>query len=590
MLFAYPRLAMAGPLTRTAAGLRALGITLIAALGLNVLVGATRSVRPLVALDVSASWGAGGDTSAFAQARIAAADASTDSVLAFGDSIRRLSTDQTAADRSSRIGPLAERAIATGRPLVVFTDGKLADPEALDGLPEGSRVEVIDPVSRQDAAVAEVRAPRVAAAGDTVEARATIVAGASGSAAGEVTLLLDGATVGRVRFDSLAAFAERVLTIRFVAPTGEGDRALVAALGVAGDTDIRNDSSATVLELASGAVAVLVSTAPDLDARELAALLRGTVNVPTRAYFRVSPGQWREDGALGAIAESVVLRAMRNATLVVLHGDTALFGPPRDATAGSLALIAPPTGPTEEWFATGAPLSPMSRLLSGTPWDSLPPLDVSPMDAVAPEFEVLETRRARRLDRRVAMAGWERPRRIVVSGASGFWRWRFRGGAGADAFTSVWGSTLDWLANERPDRRPVVPATSTVHEGDPITWRRGVGTDSVVTARVSRRGAAAATGDSLALRFGSGNAPVQSRALSRGIYEVHTSAQGDRSLLVVNPSTELIPSRPTVRGGAFGSRPVSGESPRARDYSWLFALAIGALCTEWVLRRRAGLR
>ncbi len=62
------------------------------------------------------------------------------------------------------------------------------------------------------------------------------------------------------------------------------------------------------------------------------------------------------------------------------------------------------------------------------------------------------------------------------------------------------------------------------------------------------------------------------------------------SLLAVNPSAELIPVRPTVRSGTFGSRPVSGESPRARDYSWLFALAIGALCTEWVLRRRAGLR
>ena len=146
-------------------------------------------------------------------------------------------------------------------------------------------------------------------------------------------------------------------------------------------------------------------------------------------------------------------RAVRDAPIVVLHGDTALFGPAAGAHAWrARARRAARRRTTGEWFATGAPLSPMSTPLAGTAWDSLPPLDVSAALPPNAEFEVLETRRARRLDRRVAIVGWERPRRIVVAGASGFWRWRFRGGAGGDAFTAVWGSIFDWLAGERSRR------------------------------------------------------------------------------------------------------------------------------------------
>jgi hypothetical protein len=301
----------------------------------------------------------------------------------------------------------------------------------------------------------------------------------------------------------------------------------------------------------------------------------------------VAPGQWRDDVTLKPVSEEVVRRAVREAPLLVLHGDTALFGAPREVSRGALALVAPPVGAQGEWFASGAPLSPVSTPLSGTAWDSLPPLDVSATLPTNAEFSILETRRSRRLEQRVAMVGWERPRRVVVAGASGFWRWRFRGGVGSDAFTAVWGSVLDWLAGERADERAAYPVMAAVRAGDAVQWRRGVGGDSVVTATVVRRAGGAAA-DSLVLRFGGSSTVASSPAPPPGVYDVRTP--GGMSLLVVNPSSELLPRRRTVQAGAMGNGETLGEAPRARDASWLFLVALVALCAEWLVRRRIGLR
>lgn len=585
-VLSYPRLATAGPLTRTAALLRGTGVGLVVALALNVLLGAGREPRPLVALDVSRSWLRGRDSAAFLAAREAALRAAPDSVLAFGDSVRRATGGSESMDAASRLRPIAERALAAGRPIVVYTDGEIDDPDVLSGLPAGSRIILGDSAQVKDAAISEVQAPRVVSGGDTVEARVTVIAASGGAGAGILTLSMDGRTVASAPLDSLGAFAERTVVLRFVPSGGAGDRELRATLQSLGDGEPANDAGSAVIDVTTAAAAVLVSSSPDLDARELATLLRGTVALPAKAYLRVAPGQWREDGSLAPVSEEAVKRAVVAAPLVVLHGDTALFGPPRSITRGALALVAPPPPNSGEWFATGAPLSPMSTSLTGMAWDSLPPLEVSASMPSDVEFEVLEARRARRLDRRVAIAGWERPRRIIVAGAAGFWRWRFRGGVGTEAYTATWGSIFDWLAGERSDVRAAVPVTGAVRDGDPIVWQRGTSPDSVVSAVLVRRGDTGA--DTLSLKFGGTNTTTESPSLATGIYDVTT--RGGASLLVVNPSSELLPRRPTVRSGTYGTRAAKGERPRAQDYSWLFAAALIALCTEWVLRRRVGLR
>ena len=567
-----------------AMGLRALAVAGIVALLLDAVAGVRRPPRPIVAVDVSRSWLRGGDASRFSLALDSARRAGGE-LVAFGDSARPYDGKAPPSDRTSNVRPAVERAQAAGRPLDVVTDGEIDDPESLSDLASGSRITLLEAPPVTDVAVSDIRVPRSAVAGDTLEAEVSLVAAGSGAPAGHLDVDIDGTRLTSVAVDSLGPFGERVVRARLHLPASGGSLVLRAIVSAPGDKEPRNDTLATAIEVMRGAGAVIVSTSPDFDVRELAAVLRGTVSLPTRGFLRVAPGRWREEGKLSAVTEDEVRRVAAAAPLLILHGDTGVFGPPRTFSNGSLLLFSPPTTSTGEWFATGAPSSPMSSALSGSEWDSLPPLDVAPSLPSA-DFEVLETRRARRLDRRVAAVGWERPRHIVLVGATGFWRWRFRGGTGASVYDAFWGSIIDWLAAERRDARVVVPASGATRAGRPVRWRRGSGGDSVVTVVLTRAGASRA--DTLSLRFPAGALFAESAPLDPGTWTA--AVRGGTSALVVNPSGEYLPRRPTVTAGAVGSGSVPGDVPHVRMFGLIFALVISMLCAEWVLRRRLGLR
>ena len=255
----------------------------------------------------------------------------------------------------------------------------------------------------------------------------------------------------------------------------------------AGDREPRNDTLSLGVDVTRAPAAVFVSTAPDYDSREAVGALRGVTSLPTRAFYRVAPGMWRTDGSLARAEEKDVRDAVRDAPMVVLHGDTAVFGPPRAASRGALLLFAPPAGDEGEWFVAAAPVSPIAPQLSGIPFDSLPPLSVAPVLPKA-EWQGLITRRGGSTDdRRAVLVGWETPRRIAVLGASGFWRWRFRGGVRSDAYSAVFGALYDWLAAGRTDRRAVVTDGDALRAGMPVRWRRGAPADSVATVVLMRR-------------------------------------------------------------------------------------------------------
>ncbi len=567
-----------------AMGLRALAVAGIVALLLDAVAGVRRPPRPIVAVDVSRSWLRGGDASRFSLALDSARRAGGE-LVAFGDSARPYDGKAPPSDRTSNVRPAVERAQAAGRPLDVVTDGEIDDPESLSDLASGSRITLLEAPPETDVAVSDIRVPRSAVAGDTLEAEVSLVAAGSGAPAGHLDVDIDGTRLASVAVDSLGPFGERLVRARLHLPASGGSLVLRAIVSALGDKEPRNDTLATAIEVMRGAGAVIVSTSPDFDVRELAAVLRGTVSLPTRGFLRVAPGRWREEGKLSAVTEDEVRRVAATAPLLILHGDTGVFGPPRTFSNGSLLLFSPPTTSTGEWFATGAPSSPMSSALSGSEWDSLPPLDVAPSLPSA-DFEVLETRRARRLDRRVAAVGWERPRHIVLVGATGFWRWRFRGGTGASVYDAFWGSIIDWLAAERRDARVVVPASGATRAGRPVRWRRGSGGDSVVTVVLTRAGASRA--DTLSLRFPAGALFAESAPLDPGTWTA--AVRGGTSALVVNPSSEYLPRRPTVTAGAVGSGSVPGDVPHVRMFGLIFALVISMLCAEWVLRRRLGLR
>ena len=571
--------------------LRAVAITLLAALLLDAPEGRRKPLATWVALDASASWRRGGDTSAWRRAWREARAARPESLFLFGDSLRALrgaDSLTTPGDLASVARPAVERALGRGHPLVVVTDGELADPEALNELPAGSRVIVEPHRPGSDLAVASLELPRAVVSGDTVELRVGLVAGASGSSPGTLAIVVGDASVLSMPVDALAPYAERALTVRARMEGREGPTVVRAIVRSPGDAEAHNDTLAMAIDLSRAASAVFVSTSPDFDARYALAVLRGALAVPTRGYLRVAPGAWRVDGSLAPISEADVRAAFRDAPVAILHGDTAAFGPPRAATSGPLALVVPAATSDGEWYAADAPPSPLAPALSGLPWDSLPPITVGAAPP-AGQWRALEVRRGREEDRRVIIAGSDTPRRLVIVAASGLWRWRFRGGASADAFTALWGSLFDWLAAERADRRAAVPTGIVVRAGEPVRWHRGSATDSsvlVVLRRVARNDSARV--DSMTLRFHGDATIAESPALPPGLYTA--TVRGGSTMLAVNNAREWLPRAPRVKAGAIGGGVPVDAAPRLRSAGWAYALLLILLCAEWVVRRRLGMR
>ena len=182
--------------------------------------------------------------------------------------------------------------------------------------------------------------------------------------------------------------------------------------------------------------------------------------------------------------------------------------------------------------------------------------------------------------------GTDEPRRVAIIAASGLWRWRFRGGVASDAFTALWGSVFDWLAAERADRRAAVPDERLLRAGDPIRWRRGSPTDSVVSVTLRSRGSPRI--DSLTLHFAPDVSVVETPPVAPGVYDVTT--RGGAALLAVNASREWLPRAPRVASTRVRGTVSADASPRLRGMGWAYALAIALLCAEWILRRRRGMR
>src|SRR6185312_17097747 len=174
------------------AGLRAIAIALGVALLLDAPSGPRHPLPPLVALDASESWTRDGDTALWRDARRRANALTPDSVLLFGDSVRRAARAPQPVDVSTRARALAERALGAGRPLDLITDGELDDPAALPGFPAGSRIVVLPHRAVRDVGIVALDAPRAAVSGDTAELRVTVRADSLATPPGEVRILLGG--------------------------------------------------------------------------------------------------------------------------------------------------------------------------------------------------------------------------------------------------------------------------------------------------------------------------------------------------------------------------------------------------------------
>ncbi len=577
-------------------GLRAGAYLCLLAMLLGAPAGAPTPLAPLPVLDVSESWLRGDAGAAWQMAKDSIGVLAGDTVLLTGDSsriaLRADAMGATPSDQRSALQPALDQATALGRAVVVITDGELEDGASLRRLPAGSRVIAVERPARADLAVADLELPVYATGGDTIDVGVTITAGNATLSGGTLSVALDELELARVTLQPLEPFASRRVSLRAPLPRGAGVRRLTAVVDAPNDVESRNDTLAAALDITDRPRVVFVSTVPDLDVREVLRVLRGTVMLPARAYLRIAPGIWREEGTLAPVSETLVRQRANEAGLLVLHGDTAWSGIAAERRGASL-LWAPAPAPAAaragefsrpvEWFPFRAPPSPISTVLEGLPFDSLAPLDIG--TAVEGGTPLLEARAGRSGTSRVvaSVTSASGARQIRIAG-SGFAEWALRGGRSSDAFTALWGAIFDWLAVSEGDGNGVWLSGGLIRAGEPLRWRRGGG-DSLQTVVLSREGG---TSDSLAIRFENDADVVETSALSAGRYTVRV---GERTqAVVVNPSREWVPRAPV----AVPPIPSAGAPSRAArpllERLWPFLLALILLSVEWFGRRAVGLR
>ncbi len=577
--------------------LRGLAYLCLLGLLLNAPSGKADPEAPLPVLDVSASWQRADDGQLWRAALDSLRAVVGDSVLLTGDSVRLVgrtdAVDASPTDQRSELQPALDRATALGRAVVIVSDGEPDDVGMSSALPPGSRFIHVEREARPDVAVSTLELPPYATGGDTVEVQSTLVSGGAGVEGGTFIVQLDGTELARAVVQPMEAFASRRVSVRVPLPRGSGERLLSAIATVSNDVEPRNDTLSTTIDITDRPRVVFVTTVPDLDVREVLRVLRGTVMLPARAYLRVAPGVWREEGTLAPITEAEVQRRAREAGLLVLHGDTAWSGIAAQRR-GAMVLWtpAPPRPPLRagemntraEWFVSGAPPSPISAVLDGLPLDSLAPLDLGP--ALAPGGITLLEARAGRSGTPRAIASLNArggARQLRISG-SGFASWTVRSGRGADAFSAFWGAIFDWMAAAEGDGAGVTLGNRLVRAGESLVWRRG-NTDSIATIVLrSSRGDV----DSLQVQFVGNEDVARTSALPEGVYEVQVGATTRR--LVVNPSREWVPRPPVSVPTISAAEPLNAVPRSLLERSWPFVLALLLLCAEWLLRRAAGLR
>ncbi|HEY0929016.1 MAG TPA: hypothetical protein VGE27_03775 [Gemmatimonas sp.] len=597
------------------AALRGLAVTIVAALLVGAPSGRAKPLPALLAIDASASWrrAAGDESTAVRAWRTRLTDSvipsvGADAPLVFiGDSLREGTHDDIGRwfpnDVASRARAAVDRAASMGRSLVLVTDGELDDADVLAESPAGSRVVTMNSgTPHRDVAVADLTAPSTATAADTISVAATLVAGGVATPDGTLAVLLDGAEVASVPVPALAPFASTRVTAAVTMPRGARIALLQSVVRVAADAEARNDTLTVAIDVGDRPTAVFLSTAPDIDVREALTVLRGSLDVPTRAYLRVAPNVWRVEGSLTPISESEVRDRAAAAGMLVVHGDTSWLGPRTSAVARALWVPAPPTTiarageltRTPEWYATSAPASPLMSALTSLPFDSLPPVTLAGPAVPAgstTSTAVLTARLGKRGDPVPAIAAREeRGTRAVIISGSGYAGWALRGGRTREAFTALWGAIFDWVAAGRGDVRAARPVAGLTRAGEPVLWRRG-GADTLVAVAITKRGAAPsadATTDSLTLTFPSRSFDIASAPLPAGVYDVRTA--GGSSVLVVNASREWVPRAPTVSAGNATRSASNSTAPRLVDAGWPFLLALLLLCGEWIGRRAAGQR
>jgi hypothetical protein len=563
------------PAARLAALGRAIGIAALLLLFLDPGIANHRvDRRPLVLLDNSISMHAATGRATEA-VRLAASIGDTTS---FGELARG-----EPGGRSNLSDALAG-AIASGRAVTVVTDGEIADASAIpsDLLAQAS-VRLLPRSIGADIALSEVQAPVRLTAGDTLtmEVEAQRTAGAPDSAnivvRDSTSVLLHGVlkfgTANRAR-----------LHLAGVLPSGlQGEQWLRIERVGAADAEPDDDVRWWRLTITPTPGVVVVAETPDWDSRALYRTLKDVVEVPIRGYAQLQKGKWRRMDDLRSVAASEVTAAAKSADLLAVRGDVASW-----RALGKARLLWPDATESGDWYLNAGGVSPINGAFAGVEPDSLPPAaGVVPLEGDSARGWVGATARLSRRGMPVPVIGGaeDRTGRSITIGVDGLYRWGFRGGVADQAWRTMMASAASWLLAV-PERdsmraRPVSPVTE---RGRALHFRwTGTGPPSPVA--IVLKGPRGERSDTL--RFdGTGDALL---ALGVGRYRYTLDGGGAGSVAVEPYSDELIPS-PVTLTEHVGAAPRPAPRRSLRDVLWLFAIAIAGFGSEWMLRRKMGLR
>jgi hypothetical protein len=539
--------------------------------------------RPLVLLDGSLSMAAAG--ARWAEASEAAKRLGE--VRLFGDPDHP--QDSLPRAGASQLAVALSAASATGRPVVIVTDGEITDGGDLPAAwRERAAVRLFERARGPAAAIRSVQGPPRVTERDSIRLRVELVTrdlagrqtaavsvreGRREVARGDVALGPDGR--------GTAELALRPGTL------SAGDHVLAVGLADSLDAERRDDERLHLVAVSPTPGVVMVASPVDWDARFLLRTLRDVSDLPVEGYAQLETGRWRRMSDLQEVDGAGVRRSVLTADLVVLRGASSL----REAAQGR-ALLDWPSAVDEngagDWYVGPGRDGPLSGALAGAPLDSFPPANALAALSVSPgDWIGLMVQLGRRGAARPAMTGGVRgSSRVITIGAQGLWRWAFRGGSSEQAYRALVAGATDWLL-AAPDsaRGRARPLRAIVPQGQPVlfTW-----TDEArpsTTAIEFRRAGGGERRDSL--RFdGNGTAPV---FLDPGIYTYGLDRGGRGTVAVETWSDEWYPRPVTL---AASEATVLPEERRAglRDRWWLFGVAIAAWCAEWFVRRRMGLR
>jgi len=543
------------------------------ALGLLLLnVGCPTTVReeqPLVLVDVSPSMDAPGGQGAEA-GRMAAG---LGEVLEF---------------RGSRLIDPLTAAVASGRRIVVLTDGEIVDAGGLSAaVLAGTEVRVLPRQVQADVAITGVEGPRHLARGDSLAFEVDLrIVGDSAPGGMAIEAVANEVVLGRVEVPSLAGERQRLRVPAGAVALGPGQHLIEMRLVGGGDAEPRTDRRLHHLTVSETPGIILVANPASWDSRFLYRTLAEVAGLPVEGFLQLEPGSWRRISDLRPVSASVVQQGIQGADLLVTFG-----GEPAGAAqsrARGRWLWPDRGGADGDWYLDPDAGSPLAGAFAGVSSDSLLPADgLIPMDLPPGSWTALSARLGRRGAPRPALVGSEGPsgRRLTVA-ATGLWRWAFQGGIQEQVYRSWVASSVTWLLGRTQgvDAGLAQPVRPVVERDEPIVFQ-WTGPDAPTELPITLMASDSSRTDTL--RFdGAGRATLP---LGVGGWQ-YTLAGGGSGLIAVEAySSELLPGPVTLEAREAARSPARGTRG-SRELPWLFALAVLGWCVEWTVRRRAGRR